>query len=111
MLAFCTHFLDLCTITKICPVKYSGSYKHVYGLYPNFPEYQTSPEQTKLKQIKQLPLFPENSNKQDRFFTMDHLDILIVLKNFFQIPVYVNCVVEVDYRLALEIFKNLNKST
>lgn len=42
---------------------------------------------------------------------MDHLDILIVLKNFFQITVNVNCVVEVDYRLALEIFKNLNKST
>lgn len=42
---------------------------------------------------------------------MNHLDILIVLKNFFQILVYVNCVVEVDCRLALEIFKHLNEST
>lgn len=43
--------------------------------------------------------------------TIDHIDILVVSKNLFHISVYTKCVLAIDYRLALEIFKHLNEST
>lgn len=43
--------------------------------------------------------------------TIDHIDILVVSKNLCQISVYTKCVLAIDNRLALEIFKHLNEST